>query len=161
MKSKVLIISAALIAALSLGVACRDARTGKTLTVMSYNIRNSKAQDGANAWEERKAATSAMLDEVNPDIFGIQEAYPEQVSYITENCPRYVSFGVGRDDGVEKGEHMSIFFNSKALEMLDGGTYWLSETPDEPSKGWDAACKRTATWALMKDKDSGRKFYLG
>lgn len=160
MKTSLLPIFAAFLAALPLGSGCTGARTGETLTVMSYNIRNSKAADGDNAWDERKAATPAMLDAVNPDIFGVQEAYPNQVSYITENCPRYVSFGVGRDDGVEKGEHMSIFYNSEALEMLDGGTYWLSETPDEPSKGWDAACRRTATWALLEDKDSGNKFYF-
>lgn len=44
--------------------------------------------------------------------------------------------------------------------MIKWGTFWLSETPDKPSMGWDAACKRTATWALMKDKKTGRMFYF-
>lgn len=143
-----------------LNTACNDARKGDTLTVMSYNVRNSKAKDGENAWDKRKEATAEMLDRINPDIFGVQEAYPDQVSFIAESCPRYIPFGVGRDDGVSKGEHMSIFYNSEAVEMLDGGTYWLSETPDVPSKGWDAACRRTATWALMKDRVSQRKFFF-
>lgn len=136
-----------------------NGRKGDELTVMSYNVRNAKANDGDNSWDLRKPATAAMLDEVNPDIFGVQEAYPNQVEFITECCPRYKSFGVGREDGVSEGEHMSIFYNTEAIEMVEGGTYWLSETPDEPSYGWDAKCKRTATWALMKDKDSGKQFY--
>lgn len=66
---------------------------------------------------------------------------------------------MGREDGKHEGEHMSIFYNSKTVKLLKWGTYWLSETPDKPSLGWDAACRRTATWALMKDKKNGRKFY--
>lgn len=44
--------------------------------------------------------------------------------------------------------------------MIKWGTFWLSETPEEPSMGWDAACKRTATWALMKCRKTGKKFYF-
>ena len=54
---------------------------------------------------------------------------------------------------------MSIFWNKKRVKLIKWGTFWLSETPDKPSKGWDAHCMRTATWALMKDKKTGRKFY--
>ncbi|MCQ2154154.1 MAG: endonuclease/exonuclease/phosphatase family protein, partial [Bacteroidales bacterium] len=98
-------------------------------------------------------------DKITPDYCGVQEEYPEQVESIREACARYVSFGVGREDGVSEGEHMSIFFNSESIEMLDGGTYWLSDTPDVPSTGWDAACRRTATWALFKIKATGSEFY--
>ena len=55
---------------------------------------------------------------------------------------------------------MSIFWNKKTVSMLKWGTFWLSETPEKPSMGWDAACFRTATWALMKDKKTGKKFYF-
>ena len=55
---------------------------------------------------------------------------------------------------------MSIFWNKKKISLIKSGTFWLSETPDKPSKGWDAHCKRTATWALMKDKRTGKKFYF-
>lgn len=131
------------------------------LVVMSYNVRNSKADDGDNAWEIRRSATAAMLDSVRPDIFGVQEAYPDQEAYITEQCPRYSAFGVGRDDGRDAGERMTVFYDHEKLEMAAGGTWWLSETPDEPSVGWDAKYPRTATWVLMKDlRCGGREFYL-
>ena len=44
--------------------------------------------------------------------------------------------------------------------MVDWGTFWLSETPDSPTMGWDAACYRTCTWALMQDKTTGNRFAI-
>lgn len=133
---------------------------GSILRVMSYNIRNSHAKDGDNDWERRREATPEMLSDIKPDVFGIQEAYQEQVEYILGQCPDYKMVGVGRDDGVQKGEQMSVFYDSNRIGLLKWGTYWLSETPDEPSFGWDAACRRTATWALLEQKSTGRKFYF-
>lgn len=130
-----------------------------TLTVMSYNIRNGVARDWENGWAIRAKATPEMLKTIKPDIFGIQEAYDFQIFYIEHFCPQYKSYGIGREPN-GKGEYMSIFYNSEVLEMQEHGTYWLSETPDEPSKGWDAACIRTATWALMKDLRNDRKFFF-
>lgn len=130
-----------------------------TLKVMSYNIRLGKADDGTNSWKYRYPASAMMLDDQKPDIFGVQEAYDYQVKYLTEFPGFYKSVGVGREDGKHKGEHMSIFYNKKTIQLLKWGTFWLSETPEKPSFGWDAKCMRTATWALLKDKKSGKKFY--
>lgn len=131
-----------------------------SLSVISYNIRTGEAEDGTNSWRYRYPASAMMIMDQKPDIFGLQEAYDYQVRYLEEYCPGYKSAGVGREDGKKEGEHMSIFYNKKTVSLLKWGTYWLSETPDKPSMGWDAACKRTATWALMKDKRSGKKFYF-
>ena len=130
-----------------------------TLSVMSFNIRMGEGKDGTNSWQYRCPATIYMLRDKHPDIFGLQEAYDYQVLFIKENLREYNNVGVGREDGKHKGEHMSIFYNKKKVSLLKWGTFWLSDTPGKPSKGWDAACIRTATWALMKDKRSGRKFY--
>ena len=129
------------------------------LKVMSYNIRLGSADDGTNSWYLRYKATQQMLEDQKPDVFGVQEALEYQVRYIEEMCG-YESVGVGREDGKKEGEFMSIFWNKKKVSMLKWGTFWLSETPQKPSKGWDAACFRTATWALMKDKKTGEKFYF-
>jgi endonuclease/exonuclease/phosphatase family metal-dependent hydrolase len=101
-----------------------------------------------------------MLKDQMPDVFGVQEAFNFQIKFIEENFTDYDSFGVGRDNGKSEGEFMSIFWNKKTVKMIKGGTFWLSETPEMPSMGWDAACKRTATWALMKDKNTGKLFYF-
>ena len=132
----------------------------ESITVMSYNIRYGAAKDGDNSWENRRPATPAMLADKAPAVFGVQEALKSQIDYINAECPQYGSIGVGREDGKSKGEHMSVFYRKDLIEVLEWGTYWLSETPDEPSFGWDAKCRRTATWALMRLKDSGRKFYF-
>lgn len=130
-----------------------------TLTVISYNIRMGEAKDGTNSWQYRYPASAMMIVDQQPDIFGLQEAYDYQVKYLEEYCPGYKNVGVGREDGKKKGEQMSIFYKSSEISLIKWGTFWLSDTPDVPSKGWDAACVRTATWALMKDKSSGEKFY--
>ena len=123
-----------------------------SLKVISYNIRLGTANDGTNSWNLRYPASALMINDQKPDIFGLQEAFDFQKDYLDEACKGYSCVGVGRDDGKAKGEQMAIFYNTKRIKLRKWGTFWLSETPDTPSKGWDAACFRTATWALLKDK---------
>ena len=130
------------------------------LKVMSYNIRQGSVDDGTNSWMYRCPATIEMLEDQKPDIMGLQEALRDQVMFIEEFTKDYDYVGVGREDGKKKGEHMAIFWNKKTVKLVKWGTFWLSETPEKPSMGWDAACFRTATWALMKDKKTGKKFYF-
>lgn len=155
---KILFTLLAALTVLPLGLSARN-RQPASLTVVSYNIRMGAANDGTNSWKYRYPASAMMIVDQKPDIFGLQEAYDYQVKYLEDYCPGYTSVGVGRDNGRHKGEHMSIFYNKKTVRLLKWGTYWLSETPEKPSKGWDADCIRTATWTLMKDKRSGKKFY--
>ena len=128
------------------------------IKVISYNIRMNTSADGDNRWDNRKHASLNMINAEKPTIFGLQEALPEQMDYLVENLPQYGYIGIGREDGQRGGEHMTIFYLKDEVELLDGGTFWLSETPDEPSKGWDAACKRTCTWTKMRMKGSGKEF---
>ena len=132
---------------------------GESLKVISFNLRNGEANDGTNSWRYRCPASLLMVQEECPDIMGVQEAYDYQVLFFTENLKDYKCVGVGREDGKHEGEHMSIFYNKKTVSLKKWGTFWLSETPDEPSLGWDGACRRTATWALMKDKRTGHLFF--
>ena len=131
----------------------------QSLTVISYNIRLGEAKDGTNSWPFRAAASRDMVMDQLPDIMGLQEAFLYQAAYLKEYCKGYKYVGVGREDGKKKGEIMAIFYRKETVKLLRWGTFWLSDTPKKPSNGWDAACKRTATWALMKDKRTGKKFY--
>jgi len=130
------------------------------LKVMSFNVRYGAADDGVNSWELRRDAAAAAINAAVPTVFGVQEALDFQLDFFEQNCPTYKCVGVGREDGEHEGEHMSVFFDTARIELLDWGTYWLSETPDTPSFGWDAACKRTATWLLLKDKAAGKEFFF-
>lgn len=154
-----LFFAAALLFTAPLGLSARKTPAG--ITVMSFNIRVSDANDGTNSWEYRYPASALMVLDQKPDIVGLQEALHDQVMYLKNALtPDYKMIGVGREDGKKKGEHMEMLYNKKTISVLKWGTFWLSETPDKPSMGWDAACVRTATWALMKDRKSGKKFYM-
>lgn len=154
------IIISALLLLVSYSVQAGNDKNSEGIKVMSYNIRHGEGDDGTNSWRYRYPATIEMLKDQMPDVFGVQEALVYQIEFLEENMREYKCVGVGRDNGKKKGEFMSIFWNKKTVSMIKWGTFWLSDTPKKPSVGWDAACYRTATWALMKDKKTGKMFYF-
>ncbi len=131
------------------------------LRVMTYNIRYNNPNDGVNIWDNRKDHVAEMIGEkYQPDIVGLQEALKEQIADLQERLPEYTWFGVGRDNGWDKGEFMAIFYRKDRLELLQHNTFWLSETPEIPGvKSWNAACNRIVTWAKFKDVATGNIFY--
>ena len=132
------------------------------LRVMSFNVRytGERETDGDNHWDWRRAASINMVREERPAVMGVQEALAPQLQFLDENLPEYGYVGVGRDDGKSAGEHMAIFYLKEAVELEDWGTFWLSQTPDQVTMGWDAVCYRTCTWALMHDKATGKQFAM-
>jgi endonuclease/exonuclease/phosphatase family metal-dependent hydrolase len=130
--------------------------------VMTYNIRyaGNEETDGVNAWSKRKNSVASMISFHHADIVGLQEALLLQLNDLTELLPSYSWLGVGRDDGKSKGEFSAILFRDDRFEVIKNSTFWLSETPDIPSMGWDAAFTRVVTWAEMKDKESGKTFFI-
>ncbi len=134
------------------------------LRVMTFNIRFNNPDDGFNAWPHRKELAASMIRYHDADIVGLQEALYGQLEDLKALLPGYEWFGVSRDDGSSgpdsPGEFAAILYRSDRLERLDGGTFWLSPTPQVVgSLGWDAAITRTATWCRFRDKRSGREFY--
>lgn len=125
------------------------------INVMSFNIRYDNPGDGEHAWSYRKERVVNLIQFYQPDVFGLQEAVHHQVTYVEDHFPNYNRVGVGRDDGKEAGEYSPLFVNKETFEIIDHGTFWLSRTPDEPSKDWDAALPRVATWALLRHSATG------
>ncbi|OXG06089.1 endonuclease/exonuclease/phosphatase family metal-dependent hydrolase [Flavobacterium araucananum] len=132
---------------------------GQNLKIMTYNIRVDLAVDGDNDWSHRKDFFTSQIQFYQPDVFGIQEAAPNQVNDIASNLAQYSFVGIGRE-GVGKGESSTIFYNRERLKMLLNNTFWLSETPGEISLGWDAAYKRVCTYALFKDLKTKQLFWI-
>lgn len=130
----------------------------QNLKVMSFNIRLNVDSDKENSWTNRKQDVVDLLSYYHPDYFGVQEALPEQMKDIKNGLKNYDYVGVGRDDGKEKGEFSAIFYDTERLQVIKSGTFWLSETPEKPSKGWDAAYNRVCTYAVFKDKKSKKEF---
>lgn len=131
----------------------------ETYNIATYNIRYKNEKDGENQWKYRVGHLKSLIVYHEFDIFGTQEGLKEQLEDIAE-LNEYKYFGLGRDDGKEAGEHSAIFYKPEKFELLDHGDFWLSQTPNEPTFGWDAACKRICTWGLFKSKETGAKFYM-
>ena len=129
-------------------------------TVASYNLRNANAGDSAqgNGWGQRYPIIAQMVQFHQFDIFGTQECFLHQLQDMKNALPHYDYIGVGRDDGKQQGEHSAIFYRTDKFDLLNQGDFWLSETPDQPSKGWDAALPRICTWGHFRCKDTGFEF---
>ncbi|WP_430969104.1 endonuclease/exonuclease/phosphatase family protein [Spongiimicrobium sp. 2-473A-2-J] len=130
------------------------------LGFMSYNIKFDDPRDTLNNWESRKAFLISQLKDYAPDILGTQEGMIHQLRDIEKGLEDYSFFGVGRDQGNEKGEFTAIFYNGSTVDFLEGDTFWLSNTPEKPSKGWDAALPRICTYGRFKRKTDGKEFYV-
>ena len=134
--------------------------TAQELKIISFNIRYNSWNniDGENGWPNRKTAVVRMIKEERPAAIGLQEALIDQLQYLDSCLTNYQRIGVGRDDGKEEGEFMAIYYDTTRLELTGSDSWWLSETPELPSKGWDAACYRTVTKASFRDRRSGKRF---
>jgi len=132
----------------------------QTIDVISYNIRYDNPDDAPNNWDNRKEFLISQLNFYNPDVFGVQEGLIHQVKEMDQGLQDYAYFGVGRDYGDERGEHTAVFYNKQRLKLLDQSTFWLSLTPDKPSKGWDAALPRTCTYGVFENKSDGTRFMV-
>ena len=133
------------------------------IKIMSFNVRTTLTETNTdNNWDNRKGACMELIKDHMPTLIGVQEAkYAHHWTYLKEQlADEYSGYGVNRDTGKESGtgETMGILYNKSVIQKLDGGTFWLSETPNTPSKGFGASYSRCATWGLFKHKTTGKKF---
>ncbi|MEQ6121119.1 endonuclease/exonuclease/phosphatase family protein [Reichenbachiella sp. MALMAid0571] len=128
--------------------------------LMTYNIRYANENDGENIWDNRKDKIVKMINYYEPGIVGIQEGLLKQVEYLDKSLKDFNFVGVGREDGKKQGEYAAIFYNKKKYKVMENTTFWLSETPEKVSVGWDAALERICTYALFKDKQTGKTFWV-
>ncbi len=131
------------------------------LTVGTYNLRYDNKGDTGNLWVDRAPVVASLIRFHDFDIFGTQEGLLNQLNDISNALPQYARYGIGRDDGIDKGEHSAIFYKKDEFKLLNKGDFWLSQTPDTPSLGWDATCcNRICSWVYLQHKKNGKKFYF-
>jgi endonuclease/exonuclease/phosphatase family metal-dependent hydrolase len=131
------------------------------IRIMTFNIRYGTANDGPNHWDHRKDLVVGVFRKHEPDIVGVQEALRFQTDYIREKLPRYQEIGVGREDGLKRGEYVPIFYDASKLYAGQMGTFWLSETPEIPgSTHWGNGIPRICTWARFTIKATNTSFYV-
>lgn len=126
---------------------------------MSFNIRLNVESDGENAWPHRTDIVESMIRFHQVDILGVQEAKPEQMVDLSIMLHDYEAVGEPRDSS-DWGEYSAIWFSKQRFALVETETFWLSETPEFPGKGWDAAMNRICTWAKLRDLDSGYEFIV-
>jgi endonuclease/exonuclease/phosphatase family metal-dependent hydrolase len=127
---------------------------------MSFNVRYGRARDGANAWPNRREIVFETIRDRAPDVVGLQEALRFQMDEIRSGVPGYGEVGVGRDGGT-KGEYSGVLYREARFDVAESGTFWLSDTPEVPSRHWGNDCIRICTWARLVEKaPGGRGFYL-
>lgn len=121
--------------------------------VASFNIRFDNPADGENSWERRKSHVLDMMAHYRWDVVGLQEARGNQLRFLS-GLDGYETEGISRDDDPD-GEHGPIFYKTAVFEKEDGGTFWLSHTPEVPSRSWGSDCMRICTWVKLKEKERG------
>jgi len=129
-------------------------------SAMTYNIKYDNPIDSINNWDNRKGEIVLLIKHYEPQVFGIQEGLLHQLTDLDDGLPNYSRIGVGRDDGKQKGEFSAIYYNSDVLSVESQSTFWLSETSDVVSMGWDASYKRVCTYGLFQNKLNGQEFFV-
>jgi endonuclease/exonuclease/phosphatase family metal-dependent hydrolase len=140
--------------------------TGRTLSanparddirVMTFNLRCPVIFDGPNYWPFRKGVTLETIRKFNPDVLGTQECVEGQADYLKEQLSDYEFFGAGRNDGKTRGEMCALFFRKAMFQKLDGGHFWLSDSPEKPgSKSWGTGWPRMVTWVKLRRRSDGQ-----
>jgi len=137
--------------------------SSQTINIMSYNIRSSvkNEQDGIHGWVNRKEAAVRMLMTERPDVVGMQEEMPDQEAYLREHLSNlYDAVSISRDPNNREDEACAVFYRKDKYDLVRTNTFWLSETPDVPSRGWDGKYKRIVTYVYIQDKKSGQLYLV-
>ncbi len=142
-------------------VSCSEA----DLVVVTYNVRFDTRSDRESRWSRRRIQVGELLRSFRADLIGLQEAKANQLDDLEPMLPGYAHEGVGRDDGARGGEFSPLFYSTERFVREDGGTFWLSPTPDRPRgrwefKPWGTSHNRIATWALLREKSTDESYLV-
>ncbi|MEY3208467.1 MAG: hypothetical protein RL064_498 [Bacteroidota bacterium] len=132
----------------------------QNINIASYNIRYDNKNDSGNLWADRLPKIVSLIQYHDFDIIGLQESLYHQLKGLKKELDEFEYYGIGRDDGIVAGEFSAILFKKSKFEVIDKGNFWLSASPDTPSKGWDANIKRICTWVKLKENQQGKTFFV-
>lgn len=153
----------AIVGVLAAAEAAWAASPGPAIEVLCFNIRFDTAADGDDAWPRRREFVLDTIAEGGPDFIGLQEALPAQRAWIARSLaarreasvPHYGEIARSREASPLEGEATPLLHREDRWERVDGGTFWLSQTPELPgSRDWNAACPRIATWGRFRRREA-------
>lgn len=133
-------------------------KSDEATRVMSFNVRC--VSDPEGSVKNRSKIVEAIIEQYAPDSFGVQEATGRWMNILDSALSeKYASVGEPRDDAGYYSEYSSVFYLKDKYNLIDSGTIWLSETPEEKNtKSFDSACYRIAVWAVLENKETGERY---
>ncbi len=133
-------------------------KSEESTRVMSFNLRCKN--DGEQTITNRSKVAVEVIKQYAPDSFGVQECTPRWKRILATNLDgKYACVGAARDYYGPFTEYSSIYYLKDKYNLIDSGTFWLSETPEKKwTKSFDSACFRVASWALLEDKETGMRY---
>ena len=133
-------------------------KSDEATRVMSFNVRCKN--DGVQTITNRSKVAIEVIKQYAPDSFGVQECTPRWKRILAANLDgKYACVGAARDYYGPFTEYSSIYYLKDKYDLIDSGTFWLSETPEKRwTKSFDSACFRVASWALLEDKETGMRY---
>ena len=130
------------------------------IKMMSYNLRCISPTDwGKKAWFYRADLVVDDIENEKPGIIGFQESTKWHYKYLVDTLKGYDSVIEYRDEAFNS-EGCPIFYNTSLYELVDKGSFWLSETPEVMSKSWGAQYNRVCSYVILTDKASGEDFVV-
>lgn len=138
------------------------AETPLQLRVLSFNIRYINSGDTGNrTWLARRDQVGQVIREDKADIIGLQEAFRTMLDDVAARVPGYQEVGVGREDGKERGEYSAILVKKDRFDVIESGTFWLSDTPEVcNSCTWKNQVTRICTWAKLRERGTETVFHF-
>jgi len=150
------------LATVAAGIFAIAAAEAKPLRVLTYNLRYITSGDtGDRAWTARRDQAAELIKNDSADIVGIQEGLPQMMDDLADRLSGYVAIGVGREDGIDKGEYAAILVRADRFRVQESGTFWLSDTPEIcGSCTWGNTVTRICTWAKLYDRETKKTFHF-
>jgi endonuclease/exonuclease/phosphatase family metal-dependent hydrolase len=131
------------------------------ISVVSFNVASpwgSRFGDTSSAKRVKRFA--AYMNAVKPASIGTQEMNRKWIEKLKELMPEYSCYAVDRggDDSENKSETNAVFYNSTDFELVNAGTFWLSQTPGKESRYENAGCNRICSYVVLKNKLTGTSY---
>ena len=128
------------------------------IKVVSFNIRCCDDKDG-HAIAERAPRLHAAVAPIQPDVIGLQEYRPKWKGHIAQHFgEEYALYNKYRSR--LSPESAPILWRRDKFVCEDKGYFWLSDTPEKESRGWDERynCHRICEWVILREKQTGTQF---
>lgn len=129
------------------------------LKVISFNIRCCDDVNG-NSIEERAPRLNEVISHYDVDLIGLQEYRPQWEKPIKKYFgDKFEIFNKYRSTTIDI-ESSPILWRKDKFECLKTGYFWLSDTPEVESRGWDELynCFRMCVYVILRERKSNKVF---